>query len=249
MTIPVHIQLQLGYYVYALRDPRDNEVFYIGKGKGERIIQHLAEAGKDYDPEVESKKIDRIYSIEASGQSVEHLFLRWGIEDEDTAFTVEQAVIDAFAAAGKDLTNRVKGHKSSELGLASLQTVVSLFEADPLPAIDAPVIMLKINRLWKPELSPIQIQDATHGYWKIGLDSRSTAKYALGIAYGIVRGVYRVGDWHESTIDGHDNRWWFEAEEAPELGHLIGKHVKDAFIPGSSNPYQKYLDGYFPEIG
>ena len=25
---------KLGYYVYALRDPRSGEIFYVGKGKG-----------------------------------------------------------------------------------------------------------------------------------------------------------------------------------------------------------------------
>ena len=27
-----------GFYVYALIDPRDNKVFYIGKGNGNRIL-------------------------------------------------------------------------------------------------------------------------------------------------------------------------------------------------------------------
>jgi hypothetical protein len=248
LSIPKHIQLQLGYYVYALRDPRNGEIFYVGKGKDERIIQHVLEAVSDEDKIVESAKIARIKDIEALDLEVEHLFIRYGIGDEDTAFAVEQAVIDAFYAAGYNLTNQVKGHHSSELGLASLQTVLSKFQADPLPAINASVIMLKINRLWKSDMSPAQIKDATHGYWKIGADTRSAAKYALGIAFGIVRGVYRIGEWHESTIDGHENRWWFEAEEAPEFRDLIGKHVKDAFVPGSSNPYQKFLDGYTPAM-
>ena len=35
-----------GYYVYALIDPRSNEVFYIGKGTGNRIFSHEAESEK-----------------------------------------------------------------------------------------------------------------------------------------------------------------------------------------------------------
>ena len=31
----------LKYYVYMLLDPRDNKPFYIGKGKDNRIFNHL----------------------------------------------------------------------------------------------------------------------------------------------------------------------------------------------------------------
>ena len=35
---------QLGYYVYALFDPRDNALFYVGKGVVGRVFQHAREA-------------------------------------------------------------------------------------------------------------------------------------------------------------------------------------------------------------
>ena len=34
------VKQKLGYYVYALADPRDNKIFYIGKGINNRIFQH-----------------------------------------------------------------------------------------------------------------------------------------------------------------------------------------------------------------
>ena len=34
----------LNYYVYALVDPRDHRIFYIGKGKGDRIFQHAGDS-------------------------------------------------------------------------------------------------------------------------------------------------------------------------------------------------------------
>ncbi len=48
MAIPPHLRSlkpgmaeKLGYYVYLYVDPRDEKVFYIGKGKGERCLDHL----------------------------------------------------------------------------------------------------------------------------------------------------------------------------------------------------------------
>jgi hypothetical protein len=115
IEIPYEVAERLKYYVYALRDPRDGQVFYVGKGKGARINSHVIEAGKD--PTSERAKLRRIRDVETSGREVELLFLRTEL-DEAAALAVEQAVIDAFRADGHPLTNLVKGHDSGWLGVA-----------------------------------------------------------------------------------------------------------------------------------
>ena len=55
----------LAYYVYALIDPRDNRIFYIGKGKGNRIFQHAKDALGCND---QSLKLDIIRSILKEGK-------------------------------------------------------------------------------------------------------------------------------------------------------------------------------------
>ena len=54
------------FYVYELVDPRDESVFYVGKGKAGRIDQHEVEARKGR----QSRKCERIREIEAAGFAI-----------------------------------------------------------------------------------------------------------------------------------------------------------------------------------
>lgn len=242
VRIPGEVAAALGYYVYALRDPRDGKVFYVGKGIGDRINAHVREAGAD--PASERAKLRTINEIEATGRDVDLLFLRTGIEDEDTAFTVEQAVIDAFGASGHALTNLVRGHYSGRYGLASLPAMVARYRAEPCPPIPHAVIMLKIQNGWRPDMNEQDVYDRTRGHWKIAGWVRDEAQYALGVAYDIVRGAYRLDSWFPSEMpwDEGKNRWGFVGTPAPELAHLIGTHVRDAFP--NQVMYRRYLEGY-----
>lgn len=175
IQIPSEVAAVLRYYVYALRDPRDGRVFYVGKGIGDRINSHLREAGKD--PESERAKLRTINDIEAAGLEVDLLFLRTGIDDEATAFVVEQAVIDAFAADGHALTNLVRGHHSGSEGLASLNATVARHRALPCPPIDAPLIMVKIQAGWRSDSTEQEVYDQTRGHWRIAPWVRERALY------------------------------------------------------------------------
>ena len=76
---------KLGYYVYLLIDPRDNKVFYVGKGKGNRINQHLLGALDDKTNETE--KIKKIREIQNTGLEVKHSVLRHELTEKE-AFEV-----------------------------------------------------------------------------------------------------------------------------------------------------------------
>lgn len=76
------------YYVYGLIDPRNNQYFYIGKGKGKRFSSHLKPKRLDFN----YAKIERIKDIQKSGLEVKIEILFPNL-DEDTAFELEKIVI------------------------------------------------------------------------------------------------------------------------------------------------------------
>jgi hypothetical protein len=104
--------------------------------------------------------------------------------------------------------------------------------------------MVKINRGWSPDMNDDEIYEQTRGHWKISERVRKEATYVLGVGFGVVRGAYQVDSWFPSQRPGEIGRWGFVGAPAPELQHVIGTQVRDAFMPGSQNPYRKFLSGY-----
>ena len=99
------------YYVYELRDPRDNDVFYVGKGQRERYLGHSAEDIDENDQR--SAKSDRIDAINQAGY--EDAFRRFRIiigqyETEAEALAVEATLIK-WVYGIDNLTNQINGHR------------------------------------------------------------------------------------------------------------------------------------------
>lgn len=78
----IRTQNELKHYVYALRDPRDGKIFYIGEGKGDRIFAHFNEA-KDLLSICNSglsSKVSRIQEIWREDLDVEWFIIRHGMD-------------------------------------------------------------------------------------------------------------------------------------------------------------------------
>jgi hypothetical protein len=98
-------------HVYALVDPRDGETFYIGKGTGDRRLQHERDARSGI--VVNKAKTARILGIIAAGLSVQIAILSTHGSD-DEAYAAERAAI----AANPGLTNIRPGGEGGHAGIA-----------------------------------------------------------------------------------------------------------------------------------
>lgn len=141
----------LGVYVYALRDPRTQSIFYIGKGQGNRIFDHVWSAMgskqeisevSQLDPfEVRTAKTARIRDIYAAGEAVDHLILRHQIRKTDdadeTAYAIEQTLIDAMRLTechpdAPTLTNVAGGHTATPHRAQPIEQLLSALAAPEL---------------------------------------------------------------------------------------------------------------------
>src|SRR5262245_35954344 len=102
------VAARLGYYVYAYVDPRNDEIFYVGKGCRKRILAHLENGS-------ECERRRRIVELRDAGLQPRLDIIAHGMPDETTALRVEAAIIDVLRP-GQNLTNRVRGFRALEFG-------------------------------------------------------------------------------------------------------------------------------------
>lgn len=109
-------------YVYVYIDPRTDQPFYIGKGKGSRLFSHLED-------ESDNDKAARISEIRATGLEPRIDVLRYGMSDSE-AILVEAAAIDLIGK--KRLINRMAGHHDRTFGRITSKEIVAMLTAKPI---------------------------------------------------------------------------------------------------------------------
>jgi hypothetical protein len=228
------VAAKLGYYVYAYVDPRNSKIFYVGKGCRARALAHLDEAG-------ESAKSYRIAELKNAGIQPQIDILAHGIGDEETALRIEAAVINALWPE-KTLTNKVHGFQTR----VPLSELEFLYAAKPI-SITEPVLLIRINRLYRPGMNSEALYEATRGVWTCGI-RREKARYGLAVYQGVVREVYEIEAWHKAgtleyrTRSREDverpHRWEFSGKVSEQLSAKYkGGSVERLFSKGAQSPY------------
>ena len=198
---------KIGYYVYRLIDPRNGQTFYVGKGKGNRVFQHVLGAIGYYDG-VDKKEIDEsndpnklriIQEIREAGLNVIHIIQRWNLTEKE-AFEVESALIDAFPG----FANIQSGH-GSEYGVCNADELEARLSAKTYDEpLDFKYMIIKV-RWWRinemtDQFGPANARyEATRGCWRISLPDVNKYPYVLSVTDGLVKEVYKVNEWHKKA--------------------------------------------------
>ena len=211
---------KIGYYVYVLKDPRTNQTFYIGKGKENRIFQHIHSAKFSTD---KSKKLDLIREI--GPENVIHFILRHGLTEEQS-LELESACIDLLGL--DNLTNEIKGHDSWVRGLKTVDEVVQYYDAKII-TITEPSVIININRLFGQNryMTPEQLYNATRSSWKVAVWRQQKIEYAIAAYRGLVREVYEVEGWNKKG-----DRWEF-------TGKIVRAEIREKYLNQSLDNYIK----------
>jgi len=244
---PLSVIEKLGYYVYLLIDPENDQVFYIGKGVGNRIFAHISAAIANETP---SDKLAKIRNILSKELEVTHIVHRHGLTEKE-AFEVEAALIDFIGLSG--LTNEISGCDSDDRGQMRVSEVIAKYQA-PVAEIIEPVILITVNRWYRRGISPERLYEITRGKWVIGI-RRNRAKYAFAVYKGVIREVYEIERWTPAPIEDYEvirpwipensteakikvkERWQFEGKVGEDLlKRYVGQSTENYQVVGAQNP-------------
>lgn len=226
----------LKFYVYLYLDPlKQGEIFYVGKGTGNRCFHLLSD-------QAESRKAARIAEIIAAGQKPKIEILAHGLEEE-AAFRLEAAIIDLLRP---QLLNEIGGWGSLKFGRRDVEELDARY-APQEAKIQERSLLIRINQLYRHDMSAQELYEVTRGVWKMNLELHEP-QIAFAVFDGLVREVYIIEGYgpggtkpyktrpRENVEDDTRQEFWGAlAPEETRQKYLL-KSVRHLFPDKSQNP-------------
>lgn len=231
---------KIKWYVYLLSDPISGEIFYVGKGKGNRVFDHL----RKNNLKIDSPKSKKIKEIQSQGKKPKIEFLIHGIQDENTIKRIESSIIDLIDK--KNLTNKIGGYASSDFGRMDLNQIVGKYSSKQVNIVEK-VILIKLSKTFRYNMPEVELYDYTRGIWIISDKKRKEIEYAFCVYDGVIQETYEVLDWFPagSTYNVRQDkeewkiheRWEFVGNISSEMRKKYRhKSVSHYFTAGNRNP-------------
>ena len=228
----------IGYYVYRLVDPRDGSTFYVGKGNGNRVFDHVKQALKFKQPKTDediqeneiSAKYQQIQEIRNVGLEVIPIIHRHGIKDENVAYQIEGALIDAY----QGLTNIQGGHGNLDYGCANAKEIEDRYMAKEVSLEQGKFVIIKIRNEVIAERG--SVYEAVRRAWKIDV-KKVSGRDVIACVQGVIKGVFIKCKWHKSKETA--GRFFFVGKPAKEetLARYVNNRIPKRFCEkGAASP-------------
>lgn len=115
------------------------------------------------------------------------------------------------------------------------------------------VVVIKINKTYRKDMTPLELYECTRGVWKRKIKSVRPARYALAVYKGQVVEVYKIFEWMKAgtvpmqTRDISEehckNRIEFTGEIAPAAVRIkyINKNISKLYKFGEADPVKTFF--------
>ncbi len=187
------------FYVYGLIDPRNKNIFYIGKGIGNRIFEHENENRNS--PGSEKMKLKIISEIKNCGCEVTKIIFKFGLTDTE-ALKIESTLISVFKYIYENkiikgsLTNIINGHDSVDV--LSTSDFELEYGAEELleEKILHKILVIKISQKYNKNKLSEELYDIVRGVWKANIEKVKSVDYVFGVYNSVIVAVYKPTEWY-----------------------------------------------------
>tara|TARA_B110000908_G_C10111845_1_gene383439 strand:+ start:103 stop:909 length:807 start_codon:yes stop_codon:yes gene_type:complete len=200
-------KIKLGKYVYALKDPIENVVFYVGQGRNDRLFDHFNEAEKCDKNTKKSDKVEKILSIWKKNYDCDWFIIAHDLQNDKVMDIVESAIYDVSMKNSISLLNTNSPPKSTML----LKDEIDEFSAEIVnPKI--PIKNVFVFSIYKALEKGGDAYSSTRSSWRVTEDNRNlNLSFGIGIRNNISKGSYTIDHWKNK-----ENKFEFFSKEHPD---------------------------------